>query len=127
MSDLSDPDYARVGSALVRLDGVRARLERSFQAHLRLYAEALRDPDLSDPDTFVALIQATEEMRIPRGRVADLCTVSAQEIRLWMRGRDLPDREGQLEILGRIRVEVEARLRALPDLSLPDQAASRVS
>ncbi|PTX52392.1 hypothetical protein IQ03_01355 [Gemmobacter caeni] len=127
MSDLPDPGYVRIGSALVRLDGTRARLERSFQAHLRLYAEELRAPDLADPDVFVTLIQAAEEMRIPRGRLADLCEVSSQELRLWVRGRDLPDREGRGRVLARLMAEVAARLRALPDLSLPDQAASRIS
>jgi hypothetical protein len=124
--EIPSPGCVRVGSALIRLEGARARLERSFQSHLRLYAEELRAPDLSDPDVFVALIQAAGEMRIPRGRLADICQVSSQEIRLWVRGRELPDTPGQGRILGRIRVEIDARLRALPDLS-PDQAASRVT
>lgn len=116
--------YVRIGTSQIRLDGARARLERSFQDRLRLYARELSDPDLSDPDTFPTLIQAGPELRIRAGRLAELCVVTTTRIRAWTRGADLPDREGQALILSRILREVEARIRVLPDLSLPDQAAS---
>jgi len=124
---MPDLDYVRIGSSLLRLDCTRARLERSFQAHLQLYAAELRRPDLTDPDVFVVLVQTAEDVRIPRGILAQICDVSTQELRIWMRGRDLPDPEGRGRILERIRREVEARLRAAPDLTHPDQAASSLT
>lgn len=114
----------QVGSARVRLDGARARMERSFQSHLRLYAEELGRADPSDPDTFVALIQCAPDLRFPPGRVADLCGVSTRVVRGWVRGRDLPDPEGRTEVLSRLRAAVEERVRVAPDLSVPAQAAS---
>lgn len=113
-----------VGSKRIRLDGARARMERSFLSHLRLYARELAEADLSDPDTFTALIQCAPDLRFPPGRVADLCGVPTKTVKAWMRGRDIPDPESQAFFLNRLRVAVEERLRIAPDLSLPAQAAS---
>lgn len=114
----------RIGSSLIRLEGPRARMERSFQAHMRLYADELRGADLTDPDTFTALVQCASDLRFPPGRVADLCGVSTRTVKEWIRGRDLPDPAGQAEVLHQILRAVEERVRIAPDLSLPGQAAS---
>lgn len=124
MSDLENPMLRQIGSMMVRLDGSRARMERSFQAHLRLYAQELRSADPADPDTFVSLLQCAPDLRFPPGRVADLCGVRTQEVQGWIRGRDLPGPEGQAEVLSRLRRAAEERVRTAPDLSLPGQAAS---
>lgn len=118
------PLLRRVGSNLIRLDSPRARMERSFMSHMRLYAKELRDADVSDPDTFIALVQCASDLRFPPGRVADLCGVSTRTVKAWIRGRDVPGPEGQAEALYRLRMAVEERIRIAPDLSLPDQAAS---
>lgn len=119
----SEEGMRRFGSSLIRLAGSRARMERSFQAHMRLYAHELSAADLTDPDTFVALIQCASDLRFPPGRVADLCGVSTRTVKSWIRGRDLPDPAGQAEALFRIRKAVDERVRIAPDLSLPGQAA----
>jgi hypothetical protein len=125
MTTPSDVSHLRlVGSKRIRLDGARARMERSFLSHLRLYARELAVADLSDPDTFIALIQCAPDLRLPPGRVADLCGVPTQTVKGWMRGRDTPDPESQAFFLSRLRDAVEERLRIAPDLSLPGQAAS---
>lgn len=113
-----------VGSKKIRLDGARARMERSLISHLRLYARELAEADLSDPDTFIALIQCAPDLRFPPGRVAELCGVPTQTVKAWMRGRDAPDPESQAFFLERLRAAVDERVRIAPDLSLPVQAAS---
>jgi hypothetical protein len=125
MATPSDVSHLRlVGSKRIRLDGARARMERSFLSRLRLYARELTEADLSDPDTFIALIQCAPDLRFPPGRVAELCGVPTQTVKAWMRGRDAPDSESQAFFLERLRAAVEERIRIAPDLSLPVQAAS---
>lgn len=125
MTRTEHPGYVRIGTGLIRLDGARARLERSFQTHLRLYAGELRAADPADADTFIALIQCAPDLRLPAGRVADLCGVPTAAVKAWARGRDLPDPQAREEALRRLLAEVEGRVRVAPVLDPQDQAASR--
>lgn len=125
MFQTDHPGYVRIGTGLIRLDGARARLERSFQAHLRLYAGELRAADPGDADAFIALIQCAPDLRIPAGRVAALCGVPTAVVKDWARGRDIPEPQARAEALRRLLAEVEGRVRAAPDLDAADQAASR--